>query len=157
MPFQYNRRDPKHVKAMIRERRFDDEFKKAVREAHKWKPKALCELLRSNASLSEEHRLELADLIEWHLQVRSGRGRPRGSILKSPGQEIEEQFIYWARQKLARLRTQSGGKVPRGMLNKIIAEGEGLFCKSHEGQPGLSGVSRINIRNALKRGTRRKF
>jgi hypothetical protein len=156
MPFQYKRRDPKYIKAMIRKRRFDGEFEKALRDAHKRKPELLCNLLRSNDPLSKQHRVDLANLIEWHLQLRSVRGRPRGSILNSPRQQIEHQAILIAQQKLMQLRAKNGGRVRRGMHDKIIAEVIDLIGYLYEGEPGLNDVSPANIRSALKRGTKPK-
>jgi hypothetical protein len=155
-PIQYQR-DPKYALALIRAYRFDVKFKKAIYEANKRKPKQLCELLRSDEPLSAEHREALAKLINWHLQVRSTRGRPRGSPFASPQQQIERHFSDMARRKITQLRNEAGGKrLPSGTIDEVIAECEDLIGEIYEGEPELSSVSLKNVRNAVRRGTKRR-
>jgi hypothetical protein len=155
--FQYQKRDPELWRAMRREYQFDEDFRKAFREAGTGQPGRLCELLRSSEPLSDEHRAALADLIGWHLQVRTTRGRPHGSILRSSSQEFEDRIVYLARGELARLRQQNGSKnVARGMVNHVIDGIIRQFGEIHGGEPALKNVSLENIRNAVRRGTKRK-
>lgn len=154
MPFQYQKRDPAIALARIRAYRFDIKFKKAIDEANKGKPKGLCDLLRSDEPLSAEHREALAKLINWHLQVRS-RGRPRGSPFASPREQIERHFSNMARRKIMQLRKEAGGKrLPSGTIDEVIAECEDRIAEIYEGELP-DGISLNNIRNAVKRGTKR--
>ena len=154
-PIQNHERDPAIALARVRAYRFDVKFKKAIDEAHKGKPNQLCELLRSDDPLSAEHREALAKLINWHLQVRSSRGRPRGSPFRSPREQIERHFSDMVRRKLTQLRKERGGKrLPSGTIDEVIAECEDLIAEIYEGELP-DGISLNNIRNAVKRGTKR--
>jgi hypothetical protein len=158
-PFQYHKRDPAYLRARIRAYRFDAEFIKAISEANKKKPKRLCELLRSDEPLSADHRAALADLIEWHMQIRS-TGRPPGPpfTLMGTRQQLERQISNMVRQELARMRKRAGSKrLPRGTINQIIKEKADKLGDIYDGDvPELRDVSFDNIRNAVKRGTKRR-
>jgi hypothetical protein len=156
-PFQYQKRDPACVLARIRGYQFDAEFKKAISEANKRRPERLCELLRSSEPLSDDHREMLAHLIEWHLKVRT-RGRPHGSPFTSPRQEAEQQIVYMAQKELARKRERAGGKrLPRGTINQVIRETADRLGEIYDGDvPEIRDISLDNIRNAVKRGTKRR-
>ena len=153
--FRYRPRDPETLLRRIRTYQFNDTFNKAVREAVKGMPKRLCELLRfDEIQPSREHLAVLADLIEWRFQTR-GRGRPRGSILMSHRQELEHQITYRARKKLMRLRQARDTKrLPAGMVDQVIEEAANQLAGAYDGE--VNDVSLKNIRNAVKRGTKRK-
>lgn len=159
-PFQYHKPDPAYLLARIRAYQFDAEFKRAISEANKRKPKRLCELLRSDELLSADHRAALAVLTEWHMQIRLSRGRPRGSpfTLMGPRQQLELQISNTARRELARLRRLAGGKrLPGGTINQVIRRISDQLGEVYDGdEPELRNVSFYNIRNAVKRGTKRK-
>lgn len=156
-PFSYQKRDPAHVLARIRAYQFDAEFKKAITEANKRKPQRLCELPRSSEPLSVDHRETLAHLIEWHLKVRT-RGRPGGLPFTSPRQEAEQQIAYMAQKELALKRERAGGKrLRRGTIDQVIAETANRLGEIYDGDvPEIRDISFDNIRNAVKRGTKRR-
>jgi hypothetical protein len=138
--------------------KFDHDFNKALREAAKGSPAALCELLRSpNPPLTGNNLESLADLIERRLQAKA-RGRPRGSILMNPRQEAEMQIARMARLDLDRLRKRAGNKpLPRGTIDRVINKPADQLGEIHDGDvPELADVSFENIRNAVTRGVRRK-
>jgi hypothetical protein len=152
--YGYQKRDPW---PLIRAYRFDANFKKAIDEANKRKPKQLCELLRSDEPLSAEHREALAKLIKWHLQVRSSRGRPRASAYPFTPlrQYVERQISKEARAEIMQLRKEAGGKrLPSGTIDQVIDKYADLFAEIYEGELP-DGISLNNVRNAVKRGTKR--
>ena len=106
--------------------------------------------------LSDEHRAGLADLIEWHLQVSKKPGRPRGFILSSPRQEWERYITYEVRRELTSLRKQNGGKLRRGTVDQTITKVADRVAETFGGETGLKEIDLNNIRNALKRGKKRK-
>jgi hypothetical protein len=159
MPFQYQKRDPAIALARIRADRFDVKFKKAIDEANKGKPKGLCDLLRSGETLeilSADHLEALAKLINWHLQVRSTRGRPRGAPFPSPREQIEREVSNMARREIVRLRKEAGGKrLPRGTISQVIDKYADLIAEKYEGELP-DGINLDSIHNAVKRGPKRR-
>ena len=156
-PFRYQTRDPAHLQARKRQYKFDEGFEKAVRQAHRENPEQLCELLRSDDPLSNEHRAALADLIERRLKTRPTKGRPPGATLSNPVQEMEHRIVNSVRQKLTQLRKANGEKsLPRGTISKVIAETVNEVGEIFGGDvPELKNVSLDNIRNAVKRGEKK--
>ena len=153
--FQYQRRDEKQVLDRIRRYQFDDEFKNALHDAVKGMPRALCNILRSaNAQISAEQLAALAELIEWRLQVRGGKGRPRGSLLPTRQQEIEQHIVSLVRVELAQLRVQIRPKrLSSGIVDQVIKRIADWVAETvYEGEPELKKVSLRNIRNAVTRG-----
>ena len=135
--------------------RFDDAFTTAVRKAYKRDTKDLCDLLRSEGHLlSEENLALLTDLIARTLQIK-GKGRPPGSSFMSPQAEWEDRIARAVLRELTALRAHNGGKrLPPGQVEQVIQKHCDRVGAALDGD--LPDISIENIRNAVKRGIKRK-
>ena len=137
--------------------RFDDAFTTAVREANKGDTEDLCDLLRSQGPLLSEENLALLVHLIRKLQ-KKGKGRPPGSNLMSPRAEWEDYIARAVRRELTALRTRNGGKrLPPGTVDQVIQKHCDRVGEELDGDvPELADISIENIRNAVKRGIKRK-
>jgi hypothetical protein len=147
--FVYRKRSREQFLRQRRIYRFDDD----VLRAYRGDTGPVCDYLKnSDLPLTDEHREELAKLIDSRIQ-RKQRGRPRGSLpVPNPARDAELVIAHEVRR--LKLRMFGGKRVPRGTLNALI---DRVRENNADRFDGLGGeISIENIRRELKRGTKEK-
>ena len=129
------------------------EFEGAIQRAHKRDTGSLCNYLRSDLPLLEDHREALAGLIERLIQHKSV-GHPRGGSTYQPALEAELQIIHRCEKDLAELRKLFGSPLPKGAIDEVLEKR--IHQASEDGDLHGLDVRFDNMRKALLRGPKKK-
>jgi hypothetical protein len=104
-------------------------WRQAIYQAHAKDPRALCEYLRCFAlPLDEDHRRDLAELIDRYVQQRRGRKGRRPGRIPSPTSDLQQELFARIRYRLRLMRDANRGRVPHGGLRRSVEQvNEELF------------------------------
>lgn len=129
----------------------------AIREADKGKPDELCDLLLQ--LIPDDEGELLAELIKRKMTAGRLKGRPAG-LPRTPDRAIEQFVVAIVRswKKIAKGRLPNGteDKWIDQILSQLAEDGEleNISTSIKKRFPG--GVSRSNIKSALKRAPKKK-
>jgi hypothetical protein len=115
--------------------------------------KKLSAYLRSDLPLDRPKRDDLANLIDYRIHRKKGKGRKPGRIPDRYHDKITDDYVArLARRELQRIRQRNGGKAPRGSVQTAISN----VCQRLADDGEQVVIDADQVLTMLRRGPRRK-